>query len=426
MSFKGTPETVVTVAGSPTTNGSAATTFAQIAGSNRNISIVARHEQSSVILLSTLALNGVAASRVASANTANSSGTRGMVEVWEIKEVDYAAVGDNPELTVTLPSGTAVVQCTIFQADGVDQAATRTQNSGADTNAVAISFELDSVAGSHVVGGMICTSGTGFSISADVTETAGSDGSFNSGASFGVAFSGIASDTSTTVTGDNGSTSTSAYQAMVAVGFPPASEAAAPDLSTPTPSGTLATQGQATIGATTDQASGTFYTVVTSNASQLTGITAAEIVAGQIAGGGAAPYSGNAAVTDTSPDVTVTGLPAETTLYSASVQVNANGTSDIVTTSFTTATASRSVTVTLSSRTTGALAGRTLRFFTRQTLHGAAVDGGTDGLEFTANGSGVFAITGLTIAAGAGFLTTLDDLDSTFSVNLPVTFVAGL
>lgn len=197
-------------------------------------------------------------------------------------------------------------------------------------------------------------------------------------------------------------------------------------LSSPTPSGTLTTQGQATIGATTTQNTGTLYTVIATSAAALSGITAAQIIAGQVASGAAAPFSGNSAISSTSPSVTVTGLSASTTYYSATVQANANGNSNIVTSSFTTAAASRGVQVTLKSRATGLLNGVTLRFHTRYTLQGAAIDGGADGLPFTCNSAGVFTLYGLTINAGAGWVTTTDPADPTKSINIPVTFASAV
>lgn len=108
-----------------------------------------------------------------------------------------------------------------------------------------------------------------------------------------------------------------------------------PTLSGPTPNGTIGTDTTATIGATTDQASGTLYAVV-DTAANLSGVTATEIKAGQKAGGSAAFASGSASVTDTSPDVAITGL-AQTTQYAyALVQNNTNGDSNVVTGTLTT------------------------------------------------------------------------------------------
>lgn len=107
--------------------------------------------------------------------------------------------------------------------------------------------------------------------------------------------------------------------------------------STPTLSGPSATPGNTdvTIGATTNQASGTLYAVI-DTAANLAGVTAAQVKAGQKASGSAALASGNASVTDTSPDVGVTGLAVETLYSFAAIQNNSNGDSNVVTGTFTT------------------------------------------------------------------------------------------
>jgi hypothetical protein len=110
-------------------------------------------------------------------------------------------------------------------------------------------------------------------------------------------------------------------------------------LSSPTPSGAIGTATTATIGATTDQATGTFYVVVDTSGN-LAGVTATQIKAGQNAGGGAAFKSGDVAVGSTTPSVGVTGLVASTSYAYAAIQNNANGDSNIVTGTFTTASGS--------------------------------------------------------------------------------------
>lgn len=111
---------------------------------------------------------------------------------------------------------------------------------------------------------------------------------------------------------------------------------AAATLSSPTPSGLLGTQFTVTTGASTDQVSGTLYSVVDS-AANLSGVTASQIKAGQKASGAAALASGNAAVASGTPSVLISGLTPGV-LYSCSeVQNNTNGDSNIVSTTFTTA-----------------------------------------------------------------------------------------
>lgn len=113
---------------------------------------------------------------------------------------------------------------------------------------------------------------------------------------------------------------------------------AAAVLSSPTPSGTLGTQTTATIGATTNQSSGNFYVVVDTSGN-LAGVTASQIKAGQNAASGAAFKSGDVPVSTTSPSVGVTGLGAGTSYAYAAIQNNANGDTNIVTGTFTTAAA---------------------------------------------------------------------------------------
>lgn len=107
-------------------------------------------------------------------------------------------------------------------------------------------------------------------------------------------------------------------------------------LSAPTPSGTIGTQTTATVGATTDQTSGNFYAVVDS-AANLSGVTAAQIKAGQKASGAAALGAGNSAVSNSSPSAGITGLTLGTLYSYSAVQNNVNGDSNIVSGTFTTA-----------------------------------------------------------------------------------------
>lgn len=102
------------------------------------------------------------------------------------------------------------------------------------------------------------------------------------------------------------------------------------------PTATSVTATTATLGATTDQTSGTLYAVV-DTAANLSGVTATEIKAGQKAGGAAALASANSAVSTTTPSAGVTGLSPYTIYSYAMVQNNANGDSNVVTGTFTTA-----------------------------------------------------------------------------------------
>ncbi len=109
-------------------------------------------------------------------------------------------------------------------------------------------------------------------------------------------------------------------------------------LTSATPSGTLGTQTTATLGATTDVTSGTFYGVV-DTAGNISGITAAQVKAGQNNGSVSAVAASNTAVSTTSPATAVTGLTAATGYSYAVVQNSTGGDSNVLTGTFTTAAA---------------------------------------------------------------------------------------
>lgn len=112
----------------------------------------------------------------------------------------------------------------------------------------------------------------------------------------------------------------------------------APTLTTPVPAGTIGTTTTATVGATTNQNSGTLYTVV-DTAGNIGGITAAQIKLGQNNASVAAIGSGNALVSTSTPTTSISGLSSNTAYSYAAVQNNANGDSNVVTGTFTTAVA---------------------------------------------------------------------------------------
>ena len=113
-------------------------------------------------------------------------------------------------------------------------------------------------------------------------------------------------------------------------------DGSAPVISSPTPSGTLATQTTATLGATSDDNTGTFYGVVDDSAGIMS-ITASQIKLGNDSGDATAIASCNAAVSTTSPSCGVTGLTANTAYSYAVVHTNATGDSNVETGTFTTA-----------------------------------------------------------------------------------------
>lgn len=110
-------------------------------------------------------------------------------------------------------------------------------------------------------------------------------------------------------------------------------------LSSASPSGTIGTTTTATLGATTDQTTGTLYGVIDS-AANLSGVTASQIKAGQRASGASALSAGNSAVSTVAPQISsLAGLSAATLYSYALVQNNANGDSNVLTGTFTTAAA---------------------------------------------------------------------------------------
>mgnify|MGYP000957642709 CR=1 FL=1 len=101
-------------------------------------------------------------------------------------------------------------------------------------------------------------------------------------------------------------------------------------ISSATPSGTIGTQTTATVGATTDTVSGTFYYVLSATQGHITGVTAAQIKAGNNSSGTAAQKSGSSSVISSTPSVSVTGLTANTTYYYAVVQNTTAGDSNVI------------------------------------------------------------------------------------------------
>jgi len=138
-----------------------------------------------------------------------------------------------------------------------------------------------------------------------------------------VASGGSITPTATIVTQDD-------TFAMVAVLFTEGS--AAPTLSSPTPSGTLTTADRVTLGCTTDTTSGTIYAVLSAIEADITGITSAQVEAGDYQDDTAADYAGSNTVSTTTPSIAITGIyPPGDTLYYALSQ----GGSNVVTGSFT-------------------------------------------------------------------------------------------
>jgi len=110
----------------------------------------------------------------------------------------------------------------------------------------------------------------------------------------------------------------------------------APVISAATPSGTVGGQTSATIGCTTDKVGGTVYVVVDSSAN-LAGITAPQVVAGTNANDASPAFDGSSAVSTVNPSVLAELLTAGTAYSYAIVHVHDDGTSNLLTGSFTTA-----------------------------------------------------------------------------------------
>lgn len=110
--------------------------------------------------------------------------------------------------------------------------------------------------------------------------------------------------------------------------------AAGVTISAPTPSGTLSTATTVSLGCTTTASSGTLYGVI-DTAGNISGITAAQVIAAQNNAGGAAAFSGNVAVSGSTPSLALTGLTPNTTYSYALAQVSGSN-SNVLTGSFTT------------------------------------------------------------------------------------------
>lgn len=134
-----------------------------------------------------------------------------------------------------------------------------------------------------------------------------------------------------------------AWSAVIAA-FEEGAGASPATLSAATPSGTLGTSTVATLGATSDVTSGTFYGVV-DPAGQISGITAAQVIAAQDNAGGAVTASCNGAVSTTTPSCAVSGLTAATLYSYAVAQNSAGGNSNVLTGTFTTAAGGGSVVI---------------------------------------------------------------------------------
>lgn len=408
------------------TSGAASPTLSPSAGSSRVWLLGVSHEQTGTTTWMNAFTVGGQTPVLFNRATHGSSTNNAYSEFYYLLEPQIAALSANPAFSCGSP-GNDFFGITVFELSGRDQnPANWTWNSNGSDTATAATLSLDAGNDFDVCAILTCTIGTtGGSFSAGVTEVAGTDRTFNGTATRQVAGTATTSTDPLTITGDIGSSSGSTWQLLAAVGVPPA--AAGATISSGTPSGAIGTQRRVTLGATSTQSTGTFYGVISATEADITGITAAQVYAGQYAGGGAATLAGNAAVTDSTPSVEITGLtPATTYYYAVMHRVGTENSNVISTGSFTTAVATSTTTLTLRDGAGALLNAQTLNFWTRTGLNTAAVDGGTSGLSVTCDASGVFTFTGLSVDAGAGFLTVQNPSDNTYSANYPVTFVAGV
>jgi hypothetical protein len=110
-----------------------------------------------------------------------------------------------------------------------------------------------------------------------------------------------------------------------------------PTLSSGSPTGLIGTSTSVVLGAVTNTANGTFYGVVDVTA-KITGITAAQIKAGQNNASAAAIGASNSAISTTSPSTTVSGLTAATAYSWAMIQRTSGAVdTNLLTGTFTTA-----------------------------------------------------------------------------------------
>lgn len=396
-----------------------------VGGSSRVVGLAFSSEQLGTGLFSNGAtINGVAATKIDT--HVNGSGSAwANCEVYLVPESAIASLGTNPPIQISSTSGNRFFSGMIFTVGDADQVfgnivVAKIQG----TTGTNVTTNLTAPNGSTIVGvGTSTLAGNSWTINTPLTKLAGTDRTFNA-ASRTVNVNTDSAGSAVAIGGQNAS-STSGFIAMLAIGIPPAVTGAT--ISTPTPSGTIGTSTQATIGCTTNQNNGTLYYVASTNAAVITSITdPAIIIAGQVQGGATAPFSGAATVSTLSPSVLATGLTANTTYHYALCQVTSGGNSNVLNTgSFTTALASSTVTQQMVNSVGTPLNAVSRRFWTRTSLNGAAIDGGASGLLVTCNASGQFVLTGLSIPAGAGWLTYSDDADPTKSINIPVTFLPG-
>lgn len=189
-------------------------------------------------------------------------------------------------------------------------------------------------------------------------------------------------------------------------------------ISSGTPTGTLGTATSAIVGLTTNQTSGTAYWVL-DTAANITGISAAQIKAGNNKNGTAAAKAASVAVSNASPSSNITGLTSNTTYSVAAIQNNTNGDSNIITWTFTTAVATRSTSVHLLDGANAGIASTSISWFLTSTWGSSPLESGTT----STNSTGDLLLTGLVSAAGSYLLFMKLASDQNTNAMRPVTLV---
>jgi len=310
---------------------------------------------------------------------------------------------------VVTPSSAAVFDVLIEEWQGVDQTTPSTTPSKSvntfQTSPVSLTLSPTAAAG-DVITDLCSIKVTGQTLTPGGTRI-GSQINGISGSISASQTAGAASSSSWTFTGSN---SNVAMAAIVLKGY------SAPDTTPPTltsPVGTATGATTATVGATTDEANGTAYAVVTTSATQP---SVAQIKAGQNDTGATAVWAGGNPIAATGAfTMSANALTASTTYYAHLVHTDAAGNNSAVssTASFTTSAS----TATLTGPTTGTTGSASSSFIV--TLDVAAASTVTITPAGTV-GTVTFSPSSPTITAGntSTTFTANADTDGTHSISI--------
>lgn len=259
---------------------------------------------------------------------------------------------------VVTPSSSAVFDVIISEWQGVDQTTPSTTPSksvnGFQTSPVSLTLSPTAASG-DVITDLCSIKVTGQTLTPGGTRI-GSQINGVSGSISASQTAGAASSSSWTFTGSN---SNVAMAAIVLKGY------SAPDTTAPTltsPVGTATGATTATVGATTDEANGTAYAVVTTSATQP---SVAQIKAGQNDTGATAVWAGGNPIAATGAfTMSANALTASTTYYAHLVHTDAasNDSNRVTSASFTTSASSDTTPPTLTgSITVGTVSATTIQ-----------------------------------------------------------------